>query len=85
MIPQKEFDIDALKGKISLNDYMQFIFYVYEQNKTILNKLDIIIGKFAEAEDSGNDEKENNDFLSGLVKNVIEDNPDILKMFGAEK
>ena len=82
-----EFNTEILKGKISLNDYMQFMFGVYEQNKRIENKLDIVIGEFAKLKVSESIEEgeasEGEDFVMGMIKNVMETDPEVKKAFGS--
>lgn len=82
-----EFNTETLKGKISLNDYMQFMFGVYEQNKRIENKLDIVIGEFAKLKVSESAEEEENegseDFFMGMIKNVMNTDPEVKKAFGS--
>ncbi len=82
---EKDFDVDVLKGKISLNDYIQFMFEVHKQNEKILNKLDIIQGEIAKKKEEVKEESESDDFISGMMKSVIDNNPEILKMFGVDK
>ncbi len=84
----KEFNTEVLKGKISLSDYMQFMFGVYEQNKRIENKLDIIIGKIAKLEETeggsdSSDSSEEENFVMGMINNVMEGDPEVKKAFGS--
>ncbi len=81
-----EFNTELLKGKISLNDYIAFMFEVREQNKRIENKLDIIIGEIAKIK-SGEataeaDEEGGADFFTEMIKNVMENDPEVKKSFG---
>jgi len=81
-----EFNTEILKGKISLNDYIQFLHGVYDQNKKIENKLDIIIGEIAKLKagevSPGTDEAPEEDFVIGMIKNVMDTDPEVKKAFG---
>jgi len=82
-----DFNTETLKGKISLNDYMQFMFGVYEQNKRIESKLDVIIGEFAKFKLSESEEEEESegteDLFMGMIKNVMDTDPEVKKAFGS--
>jgi hypothetical protein len=82
-----DFNTELLKGKISLNDYIAFMFEVREQNKRIENKLDIITGEIAKLKagdtSPGIDEEGGEaDFFTEMIKNVMENDPEVKKSFG---
>jgi len=81
-----DFSTEILKGKISLNDYMQFMYAVFNQNKEINKKLDLILVEIAKmkngvSEGEEVEEGEGNDMIMTMLNNVMNTDPEIKKVF----